>query len=370
MMTADAVGGVWTFAAKLSRELVGEGFEILLVTLGPRPSAAQRAMISGCSGVSMIETDLALEWQDPVGADMDRARSVLAEIALGFEPQVVHLNSFREATFEWGAPTIVVAHSCVNSWAEACGEKHAFDGPEWDIYTTNVQAGLRRTTLWVSPTFEFRDRLRRLYSLDSAGHVIRNGQAVSVDRSHAKQPLILGAGRVWDKAKNLTALASIASMVDWPIKIAGAPGAEGGAAAGASNNCEFLGQLSQPVMRSELEKAAIFVSPALYEPFGLSVLEAADAGCALVLSDITTLRELWDGAACFVDPGDGEAMVQCLRQLISDDGRRCRLQRAAIERAGRYRLRSTVKAYRSIYDELVASRLGGFAMPERAEWVA
>lgn len=33
---------------------------------------------------------------------------------------------------------------------------------------------------------------------------------------------------------------------------------------------------------------------------GLSVLEAAQAGCALVLGDIDSLRELWDGAATFV----------------------------------------------------------------------
>ena len=37
-----------------------------------------------------------------------------------------------------------------------------------------------------------------------------------------------------------------------------------------------------------------------YEPFGLAVLEAAQAGCALLLSDIPTFRELWDGAALFV----------------------------------------------------------------------
>ena len=37
-----------------------------------------------------------------------------------------------------------------------------------------------------------------------------------------------------------------------------------------------------------------------------AVLEAAQAGCALVLSDIPTFRELWDGAALFVAP-DGEA---------------------------------------------------------------
>ncbi len=40
----------------------------------------------------------------------------------------------------------------------------------------------------------------------------------------------------------------------------------------------------------------------LYEPFGLSVLEAALSGCALVLGDIPSLRENWDGAADFAEP--------------------------------------------------------------------
>ena len=34
--------------------------------------------------------------------------------------------------------------------------------------------------------------------------------------------------------------------------------------------------------------------PARYEPFGLSILEAALSGCALVLGDLPSLRELWD----------------------------------------------------------------------------
>ena len=61
MMTTDTVGGVWTFAANLARQLGARGFEVLLVTLGPTPSAAQRAMVSGVPGVSLLETDLALE---------------------------------------------------------------------------------------------------------------------------------------------------------------------------------------------------------------------------------------------------------------------------------------------------------------------
>ena len=54
--------------------------------------------------------------------------------------------------------------------------------------------------------------------------------------------------------------------------------------------------------------AAIYALPARYEPFRLEVLEAAAPGCALVLGDIASLRELWDGAALFVAPDDDRAL--------------------------------------------------------------
>jgi glycosyltransferase involved in cell wall biosynthesis len=351
MMTTDAVGGAWTFATNLSRELGSPGFEVLLVTLGPRPNAAQREMISGVAGVSLAETDLALEWQDPAGADLAHARSVLKEIEEQFLPEIVHLNGFREASFGWKAPMVVGAHSCVNSWAEACGEEDAFTSREWSIYTANVRAGLRQADVWVAPTSAFRDQVARLYGLETTGRVIRNGAPGSTNRHRPKQPVVLSAGRVWDKAKNLTALASIASALDWPVRIAGGPGEV--SAAERFDRGIFIGELSHRELLGEYEKASLFVSPALYEPFGLSVLEAARAGCALVLSDIPTFRELWDGAASFFDPGDRNGMFGCLRSLISGDAQRTRLQHAAADRAGKYQLRSTVDAYRSLYRDLM-----------------
>ena len=51
MMTTDAVGGVWIYATTLARSLGPAGFEVLLVTLGPRPTAAQRATLRDARGL-------------------------------------------------------------------------------------------------------------------------------------------------------------------------------------------------------------------------------------------------------------------------------------------------------------------------------
>jgi glycosyltransferase involved in cell wall biosynthesis len=85
------------------------------------------------------------------------------------------------------------------------------------------------------------------------------------------------------------------------------------------------------------------------------VLEAAAAGCALVLSDIPTFRELWSGAALFVDPANAGELHRALAGLCADDQERARLQFAARERSQRYSLARMANAYRSLYESLLAS---------------
>ena len=54
----------------------------------------------------------------------------------------------------------------------------------------------------------------------------------------------------------------------------------------------------------KMAEASIYALPARYEPFGLSALEAALSGCALVLGDIPSLREIWGPAAIYVPADD------------------------------------------------------------------
>ena len=95
----------------------------------------------------------------------------------------------------------------------------------------------------------------------------------------------------------------------------------------------------------------IFASAARYEPFGLGVLEAAQAGCALVLSDIPTFRELWEGAAVFVPAEDPQAFAAAFRQLLADPEEAEWLGRLARVRAGRYTVERMVEGMLDVYRE-------------------
>ncbi|MBV9533456.1 MAG: glycosyltransferase family 4 protein [Bradyrhizobium sp.] len=351
LMTADTVGGVWTYASALASALSELQAQVYLMTMGPRARADQREMLP--PSVQVIESGLALEWQDPAGEDLERAREYLGAVEQRVNPDVIHLNSYREATFPWHAPVVVVAHSCVNSWAMACTDGAFLSEPKWRRYTRLVAEGLDHADTWVAPTVAFGDVVGELYQPRSPRIVIRNGAPCTGGSPPADRRLILAAGRMWDEAKNLALLAAAASDIDWPVFVAGPTAKSAG-----GSGIKLLGELSHSRLAAHMRRAAIFVSPARYEPFGLSVLEAASAGCALVLSDIRSFRELWNGAALFVAPDDADGLRAALSDLCCDKAGLAWLQRAALARAKHYSLRQMSGAYARLYRALCTRRPG------------
>jgi glycosyltransferase involved in cell wall biosynthesis len=354
LMTTDAVGGVWVYATSLARMFCHQGHRVTLVTLGPAPAPHQVDSLRGIVGLNLRTTDLALEWMDPDGRDLPRALEQLRRIGRRVRPDVIHLNGFREALADWMAPVLVVAHSCVASWWRACRPHEPLEA-EWRRYAANVAAGLAAADLWVAPTVAHRDITQDLYRPPRPDMVIWNGLD-DMPTLAQKEPFILAAGRLWDEAKNIAVLDSAARELDWPIRAVGPlqPPQDGNGTS-LTSGVETLGELPRGALRALMDRAAIFAAPAVYEPFGLTVLEAAAAGCALVLADIPSFRELWAGAARFVDPRDVDGWRDALLDLSCNKTSRETLQQGARRRAARYALRVTAREYCAAYTSLVES---------------
>ena len=95
---------------------------------------------------------------------------------------------------------------------------------------------------------------------------------------------------------------------------------------------------------------------ARFEPFGLAVLEAAQAGCPLVLSDLSTFRELWDGAATFVAPGDAQGFADAIAALLADPACHAAQGEAARRRAARYTPAAMAEQMAEIYRDALSRR--------------
>jgi glycogen(starch) synthase len=363
LMTADAVGGVWEYALELTAGLADAGVEVTMAVMGPAPDDAQRSAARRLPNLELCVEPFKLEWMHEPWSDVAAAgRWLLRLAAARGGVDLVHLNGFAHGALPFGRPKVVVGHSCVLSWWRAVEGTRA---PEsWDRYRAAVSAGLAGADRVVAPTAwmlaalgeHCRDgKLRR-------GEVIYNGRSAETYRPGRKRPVILSAGRLWDRAKNAELVARAARALAWQVRIAGSRAMDRARRDGAAGvppeggtypNVAFLGRLPAQALAAEYAAASVYALPARYEPFGLTVLEAALSGCALVLGDIPSLRELWDGAAQFVDPGDEAGLVAACRSSIANGAVCARRGAAARARGQRYSATETVRRYLALYRGLL-----------------
>jgi glycosyltransferase involved in cell wall biosynthesis len=373
-MTADAMGGVWTYAMELASELSARGVKVALATMGDRPSEAQAKQARAIPGLTLFESDFKLEWMDDPWGDVARAGAWLLDLERRLRPDVVHLNGYCHGALPFRAPVLVVGHSCVLSWWEAVKGERA--PARYDRYREDVARGIRAATRVIAPTRAMLASLERHYGVRSSGSVIPNGRsflspgAASGEPFVEKEPFVFCATRVWDEAKNVATLARAAEGLSWPVLVAGDPKAPAAAGEVKLDAVTLLGSLSHGEVMGWMARAAIFALPALYEPFGLAALEAAGAGAALVLSDIPSLREIWGDAAVLVPPSDAAALRRALAELAGDAPRRRSLAQKARTRALAMTSSRMADQYARIYAELTGARSPVTAQSQMGERMA
>jgi glycogen(starch) synthase len=349
LMTADPLGGVWTYALELAQALQSYDVELVLAAMGAPLQDQQRMAVQQIENVTLCESAWKLEWMEEPWDDVAAAGAWLLELEAMTQPDVVHLNGYAHGALPWQSPTLVVGHSCVFSWFAAV--KGSAPPAVWDQYRLEVTRGLHAADLVTAPTEAMLTALRTHYGAFTAAPAIYNSRRLTCFPPLTKTPYILTAGRVWDEAKNIAALAHVAAQLSWPVFVAGEERDPQGRTV-RLHNVQRLGQLAPAELAMWLGGAAIFVLPARYEPFGLTVLEAGLAGCALVLGDIPSLREVWDGVAVFVPPGQPGALGEVLRHLIRDSQWRERMAQRARTRALRYTPARMAHAYMTLYTQL------------------
>ncbi len=384
LLTTDAVGGVWQYTTELAQALSARGVECVVAVLGPAPSEDQRiALVSSVlprkrepraqqdvarnSGflrsqehgatITLIETGLPLDWTCADAAPVLAAGKAIAALAKDHAVNLIHYNMPTLAAAGPPAiPSIAVAHGCVSTWWEAAKDTPLDRDYRWHRALT--ADGLRAVDRVVAPSAAYAAIVERHYRLEMPVLAIHNGRTLTgaYDPAAPMADVALTVGRLWDGVKNAALLDKAAARLPIPFLAAGASKGPHGETIRLDHLRE-LGHLSGEQIAAHLAKRPIFVSAASFEPFGLAALEAAQAGCALVLADIPTFRELWDGEASFV-PLDGALdgrWCEAIEALVHDTPRRVALGEAARLRAARYTPDATADRMLALYRDVIAS---------------
>jgi len=248
----------------------------------------------------------------------------------------------------WRVPVVAVAHSCIGTWWHAVRGGTVPRDMAWRADA--VARGLAVADVIIAPSRSFADALRACYGSARPIEVILNGRRPILNSAPRRQQA-LTAGRLWDEGKNVAALDAAAAVVSWPVLAAGSTAGPNGATA-VFRNIRLLGNLDEASLAAEYARASVFVSVSRYEPFGLAVLEAAQSGCALILSDIPTFRELWNGAALFVPPNDPCRIGKALHQLLQSKHARRSQANLAHQQAAAFSLEREIAATWAIHERL------------------
>ena len=356
LMTTDTVGGVWTFTAELTAELLRRGHAIALVSFGPAPSAEHEAWISPLqsrygNAFSFTAADVPLEWSQDNEQAFSAGEPVLARVAEVFNPDLLVCNQFCFGASTLLLPRVVIAHSDVLSWARAA-KPSALDPTPWlNRYTTLVQGGLLQANALVAPTRAAIEGLRPNFFLPDGGMVIPNGRRLPAPEIPASRKLqAITAGRLWDEAKGLDTL--LAADLPLPVLIAGQRHMENKAAPATPANVQLLGALPSDQLQELFRQSAIYLCTSVYEPFGLAPLEAALCGCAIVARDLPSLREVWGGDALYFR--DAAELTRQVQRLVAEPELLAEAQRRAHGRAGLYTVERMTDAYVAVFDAVFA----------------
>ncbi|HEX8838875.1 MAG TPA: glycosyltransferase family 4 protein [Sphingomicrobium sp.] len=349
LLVTDAVGGVWTYSLELARALRPLGIEATLAVMGP---AATEQQVDDAGDIRVVDTGLPLEWLASDAGAVHSSGRAIAALAAAEGVDIVQTSSAALlADADLRQPSVAVQHSCVASWWAAVKGTPLPQDFEWR--RALVETGLRRADAIVAPSIAFAAETSRLYGVHAVP--VHNGRGAMWRRDIPQGDFVFTAGRLWDEGKNVATLDAAAARVRVPFQAAGS-------ASGPNDthlelkHVEALGQLSDTRLAGLFAARPIYASAALYEPFGLSVLEAAQAGCALVLSDIPTHREIWGGAAIFVPARDDAAFARAIQDLLHDRDEREQLGQLARSRAAHYTPERMARGMAAIYARLAPQR--------------
>ena len=354
LITTDVVGGVWQFTHELAAGLLRQGSPVALISLGGSPTAEQQqqcASLSSQYGDHFLyeSSSVPLEWMQENNGAYHDAAPLLTRIAREFGAELIHSNQFCFGALRLDIPKVITAHSDVLSWADACREQPLENSPWLRQYRRLVADGISGADLVVAPTRWMLNALRRNFPVRARCAVIANGRTLAPAPAAQRHLRAITAGRLWDEAKDIRMLGEVSSPI--PLFVAGDTQHEDAKLPEDMGSATLLGRLSEDELLQFLRESSIYVCTSRYEPFGLTPLEAALCGCAVLARDINSLREVWQDAARFFS--DAISLSMLLDEFATDPYALRAAQHRSCARAQLFTAERMVQAYHAQFTKLL-----------------
>lgn len=121
----------------------------------------------------------------------------------------------------------------------------------------------------------------------------------------------------------------------------------------SSSRATSTGYVNDTTLSALYSAASLYLAPARYEGFGITLLEAFRAGCPVLASDIPAHREVGGEAAAYAVDNDPAAWQTAITQLMRDEDRRQKLVEAGRARESAFSWIDAAQQTEAVYREVV-----------------
>jgi glycosyltransferase involved in cell wall biosynthesis len=193
--------------------------------------------------------------------------------------------------------------------------------------------------------------------IDLPVEIIPNGYSPAPRQGRAKRKLVLAVARLFPRKGIQHLIDALCGLdTDWEFIVAG----DGPymdtlrrQATQARVPIRFAGFLDRTALRALYEEASIMVFPSIRENFPMVLLEAMDAGCAIVSTDADGCAEVVADTAVTVRCADPVQIRAALERLMHDPRERESLARAARHRVRQFRWPVVADRYRRLFADVL-----------------
>ncbi|MCW5892317.1 MAG: glycosyltransferase family 4 protein [bacterium] len=347
------VGGPATYARELVRGLarVG-GHEWVVFT--DRPDQF--------TGVEVVSVPLRGTWHQALW-DHDRLPGLVRRTGVA-----VYHGTKNVLPWRLPVPGVVTVHDLA---VYACPETFAW--PQRLHFRATVPGSVRRAARVIADSRHARDDLVARFRLDPARVPVVPLAMAPEMREPPAPEAVAAFRRAHDLGSKLVACVGtvqprkrVERVIDafvraggaadgWQLVVAGRlrPGHRPSWLDALPPGVRWLGPLDDASLRALYAAADVAATASEYEGFGLTVLEAMAAGCAVVAVGVTSVPEVVGGAGVLVPRSDPGLLAGALRPLLADDALRARLGAQARARAAGFTWDETARRTRAVYEAVV-----------------
>lgn len=294
-------------------------------------------------------------------------------------PDVIHVHfAFPSGIIAWrlsrrfNIPYVLTAHgSDIPGYnPDRFKLSHKLAAPLW----RRIVQGAARVT---SPSQFLAQMLRK--QLDVPVYIVRNGYNKATRQDRTRRKLVLVVARLFPRKGVQHFLQAISGLTsDWEYLIVGdgpymEPLRE--QARTLASPAKFVGFIQQQDLIGLYEEASIFVFPSIQENFPMVLLEAMDAGCAVVTTDAEGCEEVIGDSGIVIEKSNSLEIRRALTQLMGNETLRNQLSAQSKARVRGFRWSRIAAHYTEIFQAAVEGRaarlpnIGGVQFAE-ADWTA